>query len=78
MLNNEIITEMREEETTIAWVKRIVDDNPLIFREELKDVIKYARQFEKEQIVQAYEDGKKGVAGQNGDSYYNNKYPESA
>lgn len=77
MLNNEIITEMREEETTIAWVKRIVNDNPLIFREELKDVIKYAIQFEKEQIVQAYEDGKKAVAGSNGDSYYNNKYPES-
>lgn len=69
---------MREEETTIVWIQRIVDDNPLIFREELKDVIKYARQFEKEQIVQAYEDGQKGVAGQNGDSYYNNKYPESA
>jgi hypothetical protein len=72
---------MREEETPVQWIRKIVFDavgfDDTQIHKELMMSFDLAVKFEKDHIMEAFDDGKKNKKIKTGADYYNSKFNEA-
>jgi hypothetical protein len=58
--------------TAIEWLEDTIDEKHM--GEFLKSVIEYAKHMEKQQIIEAFEEGNRYKFASAGEKYYNNTF----
>ena len=75
-----IIREMKEEETPVYWISRIVFDavgfEETQLHKELRMSFDLALRFEKDHLMDAFDEARKSPSIKNGEEYYTNKFKE--
>lgn len=75
-----LIREMKEEETPMMWISKIVFDAVGFYEtqlhKELRMSFDLALQFEKEHLIEAYEAGRMEKENKSGNQYYDYKFRE--
>ena len=62
------------QQTAVEWLDRWFRDNPEATHEEGNKALEQAKQMEKRQIEEAWEDGKGSFSTRNPEQYYNETY----
>jgi hypothetical protein len=62
---------MEKQQTAIDW---LVENLYYILKTEHYDIIEQAKEMEKEQIIDAWEDGQNSFSSRNAEQYYNETY----